>query len=76
MRKTTYIEKSIGNNFKRFCQNKMLLKLFFSTSQDHDISLFDKPKYLMINFQNMKKQAKLLNDRYDMLLKILMIHKA
>ncbi len=29
-----------------------------------------------VNFQNMKKQSKLLNDRYDMLLKILMVHKA
>lgn len=29
-----------------------------------------------VNFQNMKKQVRLLNDRYDMLLKILMVHKA
>lgn len=28
-----------------------------------------------VNFQNMKKQTKLLNDRYDMLLKILTIQK-
>jgi hypothetical protein len=29
-----------------------------------------------VNFQNIKKQVRLLNDRYDMLLKILMVHKA